>query len=229
LINESIYWSTQLKAFKISKRGSSYPDALEFKRSGTWVDTYDTFYGIDKETGFKLDMPMDRSFTLSEDGSQIKMMIARYNTFIMNKYSNSFETRTNGTIYKDHPFINTVRTMISALELGDLDLVYQQFSDNSLFSDINAPRGTTISIPEEREKVEQILSQYNILSLDEHGYPDLLDYEGDGAEVLSWWIYRLQNIKTSKKVDIFMHLSHLFNTKGKITRQVAYWNGSLLK
>ena len=62
LIDESTYWSSQLKGFKITKRGKSYPDALEYKESGTWIDTWDVFYGVDKETGFKIETPVDRSF-----------------------------------------------------------------------------------------------------------------------------------------------------------------------
>ena len=158
LIAESTYWSSQLKGFKITKRGKSYPDALEYKESGTWIDTWDVFYGVDKETGFKIETPVDRSFVLSKDGSQIRMMIIRANTAIFQKYWDTFSTIENGTIYKDHAYINTVRTMISAFELGDLDLVYEQFDDNAQFSDINAPRGESHSKAEERTQVENLLN-----------------------------------------------------------------------
>ena len=152
LIDESTYWSSQLKGFKNTKRGKSYPDALEYKESGTWVDTWDVFYGVDKETGFKIETPIDRSFILSKDGTQIKSMIVRANMAIFQKYSNTFSTIENGTIYMDHEYINTVRTMISAMELGDLDLAYDQFADDAKFNDINAPRGESHSKSEERIK-----------------------------------------------------------------------------
>ena len=228
LIDESTYWSSQLKGFKITKRGKSYPDALEYKESGTWVDTWDVFYGVDKETGFKIETPIDRSFILSKDGTQIKSMIVRANMAIFQKYSNTFNTIENGTIYKDHEYINTVRTMISALELGDLDLAYDQFADDAKFNDINASRGESHSKSEERTQVENLLTTFEIVSLDEYGYPDYLAYNGDGSTVLSWWNFRLKNKITGDKVVIFMHLSHDFNQAGKINSQVAYYNGSLL-
>ena len=228
LINESTYWSSQLKGFKITKRGKSYPDALEYKESGTWIDTWDVFYGVDKETGFKIETPIDRSFVLSKDGTQIKSMIVRVNMAIFQKYSNTFKTIENGTIYKDHEYINTVRTMISALELGDLDLTYEQFADNAKFNDINAPRGESHSKSEERTQVENLLTTFEIISLDEYGYPDYLAYNGDGSTVLSWWDFRLKNKTSGDEVVIFIHLSHDFNQAGKIIRQVAYYNGSLL-
>tara|TARA_X000001036_G_scaffold434852_1_gene474965 strand:+ start:1171 stop:2103 length:933 start_codon:yes stop_codon:yes gene_type:complete len=227
LINESIYWSSQLKGFKITKRGKSYPDALEYKKSGTWIDTWDVFYGVDKETGFKIETPIDRSFVLSKDGTQIKSMIVRANMAIFQKYSNTFSTIENGTIYKDHPYINTVRTMISALELGDLDLAYEQFADNAKFNDINAPRGESHSKSDERAKVEDLLTNFEIVSMDEYGYPDYLAYNGDGSTVLSWWNFRFKNKATGEDVVIFIHLSHDFNKVGKIIGQVAYYDGSL--
>ena len=118
--------------------------------------------------------------------------------------------------------------MISAFELGDLDLVYEQFDDNAQFSDINAPRGESHSKSEERTQVENLLTSFEIISMDEYGYPDYLSYNGDGSTVLSWWNFRFKNKVTGAEVVIFMHLSHNFNKEGKITSQVAYYNGNLL-
>ncbi len=44
IINQSKYWKSSLMNYSINKRGASYPDALEYKRSGTWVYTYDVFH-----------------------------------------------------------------------------------------------------------------------------------------------------------------------------------------
>ena len=155
-------------------------------------------------------------------------MIVRVNMAIFQKYSNTFNTIENGTIYKDHQYINTVRTMISAMELGDLDLTYDQFADDAKFYDINAPRGESHSKSEERTQVENLLTTFEIISLDEYGYPDYLAYNGDGSTVLSWWNFRLKNKTSGDEIVIFVHLSHDFNEAGKIISQVAYYNGSLL-
>ena len=45
---------------------------------------------------------------------------------IFQKYSNTFSTIENGTVVGCE-YINTVRTMISALELRFVDLAYDQF------------------------------------------------------------------------------------------------------
>ena len=92
-----------------------------------------------------------------------------------------------------------------------------------------APRGVTHSKAEERKQVTDLLNVYDIVSIDEWGYPDYLAYNGDGSTVLSWWVFRFVKKDTGEKVELFMHLSHNFNNDGKITNQVAYYNGNLLK
>ena len=228
MINQAKYWNGSLMNYSIDKRGGSYPDALEYKRSGTWVYTYDVFHGIDKNNGFKIEMPYDRSFILNKAGDKIAAMIINYNTRIMEKYSLSFETIRNGTIYKDHENIRTLRKVISYFEMGDHDKAYSFYTKGARFSDINAPIGSSSSIAENREAFEQTLMKYDLISIDEYGYPDLLDYEGSGSEAISWWTFRFKSKKTGELIKVFCHFSHSFNAEGQITRQVAYYNGALL-
>ena len=228
MINQAKYWNGSLMNYSIDKRGGSYPDALEYKRSGTWVYTYDVFHGIDKNNGFKIEMPYDRSFILNKTGDKIAAMIINYNTRIMNKYNLSFETIRNGTIYKDHENIRTLRKVISYFEMGDHDKAYSFYTKGARFSDINAPIGSSNSIAENREGFEQTLTKYDLISIDEYGYPDLLDYEGSGSETISWWTFRFKSKKTGELIKVFCHFTHSFNAEGQITRQVAYYNGALL-
>jgi hypothetical protein len=228
MINQAKYWNGSLMNYSIDKRGGSYPDALEYKRSGTWVYTYDVFHGIDKNNGFKIEMPYDRSFILNKTGDKIAAMIINYNTRIMDKYNLSFETIRNGTIYKDHENIRTLRKVISYFEMGDHDKAYSFYTKGARFSDINAPIGSSNSIAENREGFEQTLTKYDLISIDEYGYPDLLDYEGSGSETISWWTFRFKSKKTGELIKVFCHFTHSFNAEGQITRQVAYYNGALL-
>ena len=228
MINQAKYWNGSLMNYSIDKRGGSYPDALEYKRSGTWVYTYDVFHGIDKNNGFKIEMPYDRSFILNKTGDKIAAMIINYNTRIMDKYNLSFETIRNGTIYKDHENIRTLRKVISYFEMGDHDKAYSFYTKGARFSDINAPIGSSNSIAENREGFEQTLTKYDLISIDEYGYPDLLDYEGSGSETISWWTFRFKSKKTGDLIKVFCHFTHSFNAEGQITRQVAYYNGALL-
>ena len=75
---------------------------------------------------------------------------------------------------------------------------------------------------------EQTLTKYDLISIDEYGYSDLLDYMGSGSETISWWTFRFISKKTGELIKVFCHFSHSFNAEGQITRQVAYYNGALL-
>jgi len=112
--------------------------------------------------------------------------------------------------------------------MGDHDKAYSFYTKGARFSDINAPIGSSSSIAENREAFEQTLTKYDLISIDEYGYPDLLDYEGSGSETISWWTFRFKSKKTGELIKVFCHFSHSFNAEGQITRQVAYYNGALL-
>ena len=42
--------------FSITKTPGSYPDALEYKKDGLWVYTFNMFFAINKKSGFKVSM-----------------------------------------------------------------------------------------------------------------------------------------------------------------------------
>ncbi|MCF8406488.1 MAG: hypothetical protein K9G06_01310, partial [Chitinophagaceae bacterium] len=45
--------------FSITKTPGSYPDALEYKKDGLWVYTFNMFFAINKKSGFKIQSPYD--------------------------------------------------------------------------------------------------------------------------------------------------------------------------
>ena len=52
-------------SFKDSE--GAYPDMLEYKRSGNWVQSWVNIYAVHKITGFKLDHPVLRIYSLNDD------------------------------------------------------------------------------------------------------------------------------------------------------------------
>ena len=99
---------------KFSRPGA-YPDAFEFKE-GDYGYIPTIYYGYDKENGFKINTPYDRSIMFNEKGDKIHRIIESFNTAHFTKYNNSFSTIENGKIYKDHKFIGVVRRMMSNLK-----------------------------------------------------------------------------------------------------------------
>lgn len=229
LLGNSKYWSEKLDDFKIeSREGGSYPDALEFKGGQLWVYTYDILSGYDKENGFKIMTPYDRSILFNKEGDKIHRIIESFNTQHLSKYNSSFLTTKNGTIYKDHPFIGVVRRMMSNFERGNLENAYADFLPNARMFDSNMPFGESLSVEEHKKGNEELFKNFEILSVNEWGYPDLLEYNGDGYSLISWWVVILKNKKTNKETKVHLHNQLTLNNEGKILRSVDYYNGAAL-
>ena len=229
LLGNSKYWSEKLDDFKIESRGGgSYPDALEFKGGQVWVYTYDVLSGYDKENGFKIMTPYDRSILFNKEGDKIHRIIESFNTQHLSKYNSSFLTTKNGTIYKDHPFIGVVRRMMSNFERGNLENAYADFLPNARMFDSNMPFGESLSVEEHKKGNEELFKNFEILSVNEWGYPDLLEYNGDGYSLISWWVVILKNKKTNKETKVHLHNQLTLNNEGKILRSVDYYNGAAL-
>ena len=45
---------------------------------------------------------------------------------------------------------------------------------------------------------QELYKNFEIISVNEWGYPDLLEYNGDGYSLISWWVIILKNKKSKK-------------------------------
>jgi hypothetical protein len=214
--------------FSITKRGSSYPDALEYKKDGIWVYTYNVFFAINKKSGFKIQSPYDCTFILNADGTKIKNMNFYMSTAMLVKNAESEQTLTNGIIYKNHPNIVKVRKLVTNFSLANMDGMFVDFAPNARFNDLNYAYGVSKNIEERKKDLTPFLENIEIEGIDEIGYPDMLDHDGPSSVVDSWWSMRLRNKKTNKKFKIALVFSHTFNDQGQIQTESAYYNGSQL-
>ena len=62
----------------------------------------------------------------------------------------------------------------------------------------------------------------------ESGFPDVLDYDGDGAVVISWVEMTFRNRKSGNTNTILQHIQHWFNEDGEIVREDYYFNPAQL-
>jgi len=214
----------------IARQKGAYPDAIEYKDDddGLWVQTWDYFKGVHTKTGVKLDGPVHRLFNLNADNKIVSM--TTYSSTTNGEIGRSFSTRTNGTIYKNHENINTVRRVIRAFEYGDLETAYSFFSDDARFSNSETPRGEALTLAESKGNSKKIRETWDIVSIDVNGYPDYLEYESANAKVAqSWWTIRLVRKSDSKKFELPILYIHNFNDEGKITRSMAYFSSKVLE
>jgi hypothetical protein len=214
--------------FSITKRGASYPDALEYKKDGIWVYTYNLFFAINKKSGFKIESPYDCTFIFNAEGTKIKSMNFYMSTAMLVKNTESEQTLTNGIIYKNHPYIVKVRKLVANFSLANMNEMFVDFAPNARFNDLNYAYGESKGIEERKKDLTPFFENIEIIGIDEIGYPDMIDHEGPGAVVDSWWSMRLRNKKTNKKFKLALVFSHTFNDQGQIQTESAYYNGSQL-
>ena len=225
-INNMKWWNNNFDYMSIERDAPAYPDAIEYKQGNqTWVQTWERIYGVNKNTGVKVDMPYHRLYYLNEENTKIKFAFEYANQNVFNAINDNNYTRENGAIFINHENINTVRKVMYAFENANYDKAYSYFSDNSSFYDMNDPWGTNYSLEEAKKRNEGILSQFEIIGFDEIGYPDYLEYGKDNAKVvLSWWKFRMKRKSDGKMILLPIHYSHRFNNEGKIIRSVAYYS-----
>ena len=230
LLNRSSYLSKNIVNFEISHRGTAYPDAFEYKEDKSVdVKTYTWLTGYDKNTGVELNMPRNSNFRMSEDGKKIAWMSVMDDQLLWNKAYDAYETKKNGILYKDHSYISKVRLLIQAYQAMDFEKVKSIYNESTRFYDVmNSGIDEFKTLEEEFSSIDEYMNKYEILDIRESGFPDALDYEGNGAVVISWWVFTFKNKKSGNISRIMQHMHHSFNENGDIVREDYYFNPASL-
>ncbi|MBX3242654.1 MAG: hypothetical protein KIT80_03970 [Chitinophagaceae bacterium] len=231
-VNTTLLYGRELDYFAIEPVPGSYPDVLDYKKDNKNGDivilNWIVIKGVHKTTGVKIDAAAQRIYYLTKD-NKIKRIISYSNGKVIDEIYASFANRTNGKIYNHHENVNTIRKAVYAFEKGDIEKYLGYYSDNVEFYDINGEWGKTRTKAQEKENIQQFLSNFEIKSIDMIGYPDYLEYEMDnGREVLSWWKFNLVRKSDKKAIALPMHLSNSFDEKGNIVAEIAYYSEALL-
>ena len=229
LLNRSNYLSKNVVNFDIKHYGGAYPDALEYKKDDILeVMTYTWMSGYDRNTGVELDMPRYVNFRMNDDG-KIRSMNVMDDQALWTKAYQAWDTRANGVIYKDHPLVTKVRLMMRDYETQDVEKIKSNYTENTRFYDVmNSSVDEFKSLEEEFAQFNDYMEVFELVNIRESGYPDVLDYEGNGAVVISWWEMTLRNKKSGKTNTIMQHIQHSFNEKGEIVREDYYFNPAQL-
>ncbi len=229
LVGQSSWMSKNFVNISLKDRGQAYSDAIEYKRSGLFVQTFQEFVAWDKNNGFKIKTPFNATFVFDKKGEKIIRFWWSDNQAVWQKWNLSRQTIKNGTIYKDHPYIGKVRQIWFNLAMGNIDQVWKDFSPNARIYDLNLMDKDFNNLIDHQKYVGDVFNRYDFVSIDEVGYPDYIDYEGDGGTVLAWYNMVLKNKKTNKKITLKFHSQHDFNEEGIIVTEYLYYNANLLK
>lgn len=229
LVGQSRWMSKNFVNISLKDRGQAYSDAIEYKRSGLFVQTFQEFIAWDKNNGFKIKTPFNATFVFDKKGEKIIRFWWSDNQAVWQKWNLSRQTIKNGTIYKDHPYIGKVRQIWFNLAMGNIDQVWKDFSPNARIYDLNLIDKDYNNLTDHQKYVGEVFSKYDFISIDEVGYPDYIDYEGDGGTVLAWYNMIVKNKKTKKNITLKFHSQHDFNEEGMIVTEYLYYNANLLK
>tara|TARA_B100000575_G_scaffold293760_1_gene306226 strand:- start:200 stop:1120 length:921 start_codon:yes stop_codon:yes gene_type:complete len=229
LLQRSNYLSKNVINFEIKHYGGAYPDALEYKKDNVLdIMTWTWMTGYDKNTGVELDMPRYANFRMNSDG-KIRSLNIMDDQVLWNKAYDAWETRTNGVIYKDHPLVTKVRLMIQDYQAQDVEKIKSNYTQSTRFYDVmNSPINEFKTLEEEFAQFDEYMKIFELVDIKESGYPDVLDYEGNGAVVISWWDMTFRNRKSGNTSTIKQHIQHAFNEKGEIIREDYYFNPAQL-
>ena len=173
-------------------------------------------------------MPRYANFRMNNDG-KIRSLNVMDDQVLWNKAYDAWETRANGVIYKDHPLVTKVRLMMQDYQTQDVEKIKSNYTESTRFYDVmNSPLNKFKTLDDEFAQFNDYMEILELVDIKESGYPDVLDYEGNGAVVISWWDMTFRNRKSGNTTTIKQHIQHAFNEKGEIIREDYYFNPAQL-
>ena len=230
ILGTSNYLSKNITDFQIKHYGGSYPDVLEYQQDGIVdVKTYELTTGYDKNTGLDIDMPRYATYRMNAKGDKIAGLWINDDQTLWQKNWDAYETNENGVIYKDHPLVSKVRLLYQSYKTGDVEKIKANYTENTIFYDVmNSEIDKFKTLEEEFAQFDQYMETLEIVNIKESGFPDVLDYNGDGAVVISWADFTFRNKKSGNIKTISQHIQHWFNEEGEIVREDYYFNPAQL-
>ena len=214
-------FSKNYENLKVQDQKPAFPDAMEYKEGGTWVQDWLLMTGVHKETGIVVDLPLHNIYSFDDDG-KIKIMIMYFDDDVFEEIGNSTETRENGTVYINHPYIVKVRKAVNAFVARDIETMAGYFSPKAVITFSAMKPGESMSVDEYKKYMaDRYFKDELKYKMEQIGYPDCVHYEkSDQYVVYSWWNLIVQ--KDGKKYEIPLMLSHDFNDDGEVVRMHVY-------
>ena len=230
ILGTSNYLSKNIVNLEIKHYGGSYPDVLEYKQDGIVdVKTYEWLTCYDKNTGLDINMPRYATYRMNAKGDKVAGLWINDDETLWQKNWDAYETTENGVIYKDHPLVSKVRLLYQSYKTGDVEKIKANYTENTIFYDVmNSEIDEFKTLEEEFAQFDEYMEVFELVNIRESGFPDVLDYSGDGAVVISWADFTFKNKKSGNTKTISQHIQHWFNEEGEIVREDYYFNPAQL-
>jgi len=211
---------------KVKDHKPAYPDAIDYKGAGVWVQDWVKLTAVHKESGIMLDLPVHHLYSFNTDG-KITSLHYYFNNDKFEEIYNSHRTTENGTIYINHPHIITVRKLMNAFRAKDIEKWSTFFSPKARFGNSTMKYGETNDLKTQIEsyKGSRFLKPETKFKITQVGYPDCMYYaKGDQYVVYSWWLYTEWG--KDKKIVVPFMVDTTFDKDGKIVRDYVWYSNN---
>ena len=224
-------WNTSNRYFSLKSGANAYPDAVEYKdenfKKMTWVYAWEVMSGVGGKTGVKFSQPRHAQYVVTPE-NKIGFVRLYMN---QNPFSASWRSRkelSDGTIYSNHPNINTVRKAIHALQYCNLDHFFEAFTTDAKFDGLfNDWVSEALSMEQFKAMQAEFLNNFSIESLD-NKWIKYYEFESQANYVQSWWRLTIKRKSNNELITIPVMLNHRFNDDGKIVKSNELWNEAKL-
>lgn len=224
LLNGMGWWSENFDNLKIADDTPAYPDAIEYKKGGLWVQDWLLLTGTHKASGINLNLRIHNLYSFDKDG-KIRFMSEYYNNDVFEAINNSTATQENGKVYINHPDIIKVRKLANAYCAKDLNAMQEYYAPDARFSNSAMDWGKSVDLEARKKEIQSDFDQNDNIKMSQIGYPDCIYYaKNDLYVVYSWWNLTATNKSDGKKLNLPLLLSHTFNKDGKIVDEMAYYS-----
>lgn len=218
------WWADEIDGLVARTDTPAYADAIDYEKSGVWVQDWIRLQGIHSKSGINVNLRMHNLYSFNEAG-KISSIHQYYNNDIFEAINTSGGTIENGEVYIQHPYINVVRKAINAYCAKDAATLKSFYAEDARVSNLTMDRRQSISIEEAAEGWQSFFDRTEKIYCEQVGYPDCIYYaKNDGYTVYSWWVLHTTMKEDGKKISLPLMLSDSFDKDGKIGWSMVYYS-----
>jgi hypothetical protein len=218
------WWSSEFENLKVVDDKPAFPDAIDYKIGGLWVQDWLLITGTHKKSGINLNLHIHNLYSFNKAG-KIVFLALYFNNDQFEAINSSLTTQENGKLYINHPFILIVRKGVNSYCAENLTAMIEIYSPDATFGNSTMKWGKSINLTERKKELEKEFAETENIKMKQIGYPDCMYYAKDDVYVVyTWWIWSGTIKASGKKIEFPMMLSHTFDKDGKIVDEYAYYS-----
>jgi hypothetical protein len=223
------WWSSEFENLKVGDDTPAYPDAIDYKKGGLWVQDWLKVTGISRSSAINLDMHLHCLYQFNKAG-KIATLFLYFNNDVFEAINTGSTTQENGKVFINHPYIITVRKLVNAYCAKNVAAMTEIYTPEVNFSNATMKWGDFIDLDKRKKELEKEFAETDNIKMKQVGYPDCIYYSKDDSYVVySWWIWSGTSKADGKKTEFPIMLSHSFDKNGKIVFEQAYYSSNHIK